>query len=124
MSYARSPRPLCSITIGTRPRSCVSIRSRGNVMEEAVMVETSYMAMESGRDDALVRRAAGARVATACVGRIDLPADGAPSSIAWSSARRTHQCSEGRGRILDPGLTEDPVDDVLFDCQRFEFVQA
>src|SRR5689334_10997426 len=25
MSYARSPRPLCSITIGTRPRPCGSI---------------------------------------------------------------------------------------------------
>ena len=47
-----------------------------------------------------------------------------PSGAPAAAARRAHQLRERRRGVLDLGLAEHPVDDIAFDCQRLEFVQA
>src|SRR3954470_21262291 len=98
MSYARSPRPLCSITIGIRPRPLGSM---------GVLGKTSCGV--SPRSAAAPRRQSDSYVM---------------AYRPLSTARRAHQFPEGGRLLVDLGSTEHPLDDISFDCQRFEFVQA
>src|SRR6185437_16797240 len=96
----RSPRPLCSITIGIRPRPL------GSSMKWGLVVRVNRSAGRLFRPRAVEK------------GRWDF--DYRSSSAGWQSA---HQLLE-RDRLVGHFRARDnPVDDILLERHRFEIPQ-
>src|SRR5574343_811572 len=95
MSYARSPRPLCSTTIGTRPKACGSQLLALSIFMSA-LVCCLLVVFETF-------------VVFATVPRLLL---------------LTHQFIKNGSLVGNLGLAENPGDHVVFDGDAFDFLQA